>query len=115
MTDRIVTLLMFWLALGFVLASAQNREQPPPIRPVEGVNIFKDFCAPLPRTRCSGEGACVRDSETRSSRPNETLSAEWRDISGYSGEKYFNVRREPAATRTRIKGDADLGTDLPRD
>ena len=45
MLERRVPLIMFWLALGFVLASAQNRDQQPPIRPVEGANIYRDFCA----------------------------------------------------------------------
>ncbi|MBZ5689996.1 MAG: cytochrome c [Acidobacteriia bacterium] len=46
MWERITTLVIFWSALSVVLSSAQNREQqPPPIRPVEGANIFQDFCA----------------------------------------------------------------------
>jgi len=44
--ERITTLVIFWGALSVVLSSAQNRDQqPPPIRPVGGANIFQDFCA----------------------------------------------------------------------
>jgi mono/diheme cytochrome c family protein len=46
MWKRITTLVIFWGALSVVLSSAQNKEQQPsPIRPVEGANIFQDFCA----------------------------------------------------------------------
>ncbi len=60
-TERIVKLVILWLALGFVLASAQNREQPPPIRPVEGANIFKDFCAPCHGLDGRGKGPVSRN------------------------------------------------------
>ncbi len=46
MWKRITTLVIFWAALNVVFSSAQDREQqPPPILPVEGANIFQDFCA----------------------------------------------------------------------
>lgn len=46
MLERIPMLVMFWLALTFVLAFAQNTDQlPPPVRPVEGANIYQDYCA----------------------------------------------------------------------
>ena len=43
-------LVVYWLALSAVLASAQKSDQqPPPVRPVDGANIFQDFC-----TSCHG-------------------------------------------------------------
>lgn len=61
-TERITTLVMFWLALGLVLASAQNRDQrPSPIRPVEGANIFRDFCAPCHGLDGRGKGPVSRN------------------------------------------------------
>lgn len=62
MSKRIPTLVMFWLALSFVLASAQNSDQqPPPVRPVEGANIFQDFCASCHGQDGRGNGPVSRD------------------------------------------------------
>lgn len=53
MRERILMLMMFWVGLGWVVASAQNRvQQPTSIRPVEGAAIFQDFCA-----SCHGKDA----------------------------------------------------------
>ena len=47
MPQRIPTLVLVSLVLGFVFASAQARTQRhPPILPVAGVSIFQNYCAP---------------------------------------------------------------------
>ena len=62
MLKRIPTLVMFWLALSFALASAQNSDQQPPkVRPVEGANIFQDFCASCHGRDGRGNGPVSRN------------------------------------------------------
>ena len=62
MLGRIATLVVFWLALSFVLASAQNSDQQrPPVRPIEGANIFKDFCASCHGQDGRGNGPVSRN------------------------------------------------------
>ncbi|HTT23949.1 MAG TPA: cytochrome c [Candidatus Sulfotelmatobacter sp.] len=62
MLERITLLVTFWLALGFVLAYAQNRDQPPsPVRPLEGSDIFQDFCASCHGRDGRGKGPVSRD------------------------------------------------------
>jgi mono/diheme cytochrome c family protein len=62
MLERIPTLVMFWLAMSFLLAPAQNSDQqPPPVRPVEGANIFQDFCASCHGQDGRGNGPVSRN------------------------------------------------------
>ena len=57
MRERILLLVMFWVGLGWVVASAQNREQQPTsIRPVEGTAIFQDFCSSCHGRDARGKG-----------------------------------------------------------
>lgn len=57
MRERITVLVAFCVGLGWVLASAQNREhQPTSIRPVEGAAIFQDFCASCHGRDARGKG-----------------------------------------------------------
>jgi len=54
-------MLVFWVGLGVIRASTQNKEQqPPPIRPVEGAAIFQDFCASCHGKDGRGKGPAAR-------------------------------------------------------
>lgn len=60
LTERIMVAVMLWLALGFVLGAAQDRDQPSPLRPVDGANIFKDFCTSCHGSDGRGKGPVSR-------------------------------------------------------
>jgi hypothetical protein len=61
--------------VGKQTPTAQNLEQQPPpplIRSVEGPDLFRAYCTPLPRLGCQRSGSCsagVEDQGTRSDSP----------------------------------------------
>ena len=58
MPNRTLTLVLpALLVLGLALAPAQTRNQrQPPIRPVDGVSIFRNYCAPCHGLEARGNG-----------------------------------------------------------
>ena len=56
MPQRTTTLVLALLVLSFALASTQTKDQPPPIRSVDGVRLFQNYCAPCHGLDASGKG-----------------------------------------------------------
>lgn len=97
MLKRTATLVAFWLALSVVLAFAQNSDQQrPPVRPVEGGNIFQDFCAACHGRDGRGNGPVSRN--LRQSVPDLTM------LSRLNGGKF------PAS---RVRSKLMFGGDTP--
>lgn len=56
MPQRIAALALFVILLAFLFATAQVKDQPPPIRPVDGATIFQESCAPCHGLDGRGKG-----------------------------------------------------------